>query len=214
MGSTVILLLLGISSNFPRVSRYRHETMEFVKREAREFSAFYRSSPVWWFSSFIGALFAATVGATGGIWFDFLALLIFIFPAFVYYVYFRPFGLQCEYEHSDATNGENSCYPRDGKYSIYLTMRPGTNVNEYRLDVHLPPNVEPASINGVTSSLDKNRQIIYGVASSENGKYGEELYLEKTGSIPPEGELMLITSQGTGRTVESVRLYPSPPNEL
>lgn len=181
-----------------------------ARREFDEFVAFYRESRMWWVSSLVGALFAATIGASGGVLFDIVAFSIFVVPALVYYDRYSPFGLRLTYVPigKDSDDDRNVCRPRNGVYTILLDVEPGENVEDYQLDVHTPSGASLDRIDGVTSHLDEDRQVLYGVTRGESGVYTEALYIEKTGSISPDGELVLLKSQGEGDTIESIRLLP------
>jgi len=87
-------------------------------------------------------------------------------------------------------------------------MIPGDNITEYRLDVHTPSGAELDRLDGNTSHMDEDRQILYGVVQEDLDSYSEALYFEKTGSISPDGELVLIKSQGEDYTMEWIRLLP------
>lgn len=210
------LLLLGVAV---ALFRLKYEVLEFlrttglttreeVEREIDEFVSFYSSSPVWWLTSLIGTLFAATIGRTNNWVIATVAFLIFVGPAIVYYYRYRPFGLKCTYVSLEASDTEeNACYPEDGEYTVTLQMKVGQNITDYRLDVHLPPQVSFDSTDLRVSSLDEDRNVLYGVPDTD--EYTEILYLRVNGSIPPDGESVLIKSQGQGSTLEVVQLYPN-----
>ena len=193
-----------------RVQSVRLNDWREKRREFDNFIAFYRESRMWWLSSLVGALFATTIGAGGGITLDLFAFSIFIVPALVYYNEYSPFGLRLTYvpigENQDETH--NVCQPRDGVYTILLDVEPGENINDYQLDIHTPAGISLDSIDGNTTHLDEDRQVLYGVTREDLDVYTEALYLKKTGSISPDGELVLIKSQGEKDTIESIRLLP------
>lgn len=205
----MLLLLSGAALALRGKQEFSQWSREEIEREVAEFVSFYSSSPIWWLSSLFGALFAATVGASGGVIFDFIALLIFVGPAAGYYSYYRPFGFKCTYVPMESEWGQNECRPVGGKYTLSLKMEPGKNIHDYRLDIHLPPQISFGSEDLETSSLDKERSILYGVSGSSKSSYWEYLYLEQNGSIPPSGEWVLLKSRGSGETIEAVRLLPS-----
>lgn len=161
-------------------------------------------------SSLIGALFAATIGASGGILLDVVAFSIFVAPAVIYYYRFSPFGFRCNYIPLAGSQDpdQDGCRPRNGVYTILLEMKAGANVEDYQLSVHTPSGAILDRIDGNTSHFDDDRQVLYGVARNELDTYTEALYVEKTGSISPDGELVLIKSQGENNTLESIRLLP------
>lgn len=194
----------------PLVKAIRADALTDAKREFDEFIAFYRVSRVWWLSSLIGAMFAATIGSGGGVLLDIVAFSIFVVPAIVYYSRYSPFGLRCTYLPLDQDRNEasNVCRPRNGVYTILLEVEMGENVQDYQLDVHTPSGATLDRIDGNTTHLDEDRQILYGLAQDELDVYTEALYLEKTGSISPDGELVLLKSQGEDTTIESIRLLP------
>lgn len=209
------LIILGpIAALYPRlislVKAIKADAWTNAKREFDEFIAFYRVSRVWWLSSLVGAMFAATIGAGGGVLLDIVAFSIFVVPAVVYYSRYNPFGLRCTYLPlgPDRNEDSNVCRPRNGVYTILLEVEPGANVQDYQLDVHTPSGATLDRIDGNTSHLDEDRQILYGLARDELDVYTEALYLEKSGSISPDGELVLLKSQGEDTTIESIRLLP------
>lgn len=194
----------------PRVRRISTDDWSNKRREFDEFVEYYRVSRVWWVSSLIGALFAATIGGSGGILLDFVAFSIFVVPVILYYYRFSPFGFRCNYIPLDAGQDaeQNGCRPRNGVYTLLLEMEAGENIEDYQLSVHTPSGAILDRVDGNTSHLDDDRQILYGVAKNELGTYTEALYVKKTGSISPDGELVLIKSQGENNTLESIRLLP------
>jgi hypothetical protein len=197
-----------ILRGYRELKRIREIGFEVLKREFTEFSTYYRSSRTWWITSVVGATLAAIIGGTNQLANGFVAM-VFIAPAIGYYWWFSPFGLKCEYTQADEeTNPERECYPRAGKYTVPLEMTPGASVIDYRLDVHTPAGAEIVNIDGHLSHLDDQRQILYGVAEESGETAVDVLYVEKTGSIAPDGELLLIKSQGKNNTIEWVRLMP------
>lgn len=208
------LLLLGsivlLQTRIMPAIRDRLSRPSETKREIQEFVFSYRSHPAYWLSSFTGSIFAVISGITNDGIFGFLAVCAFIIPAAGFYWFNSPFGLRCSYIPigGDEEEGGHACRPIGGTYTIQIEMIPGDNVSEYRLDVHTPSGAELDRLDGNTSHMDENRQILYGVVQEDLESYNEALYFEKTGSISPEGELVLIKSQGEGHTMEWIRLLP------
>ena len=181
-----------------------------TRREVQEFIYSYRTHPAYWLSSVTGSVFAIISGITNPSVFGLLAACAFIFPAVGFYWLNSPFGLRCNYipVGEDREEGSHACRPIDDTYTVQLEMIPGDNITEYRLDVHTPSGAELDRLDGNTSHMDEDRQILYGVVQEDLDSYSEALYFEKTGSISPDGELVLIKSQGEDYTMEWIRLLP------
>lgn len=207
----LLILALWRVRLLPSLREIRTADWSNAKREFDEFVASYRVSRVWWFSSLFGAMFAATIGgSSGGLMLSVLAFSIFVVPPIIYYRRYSPFGLRCEYLPVDGnqSEGQQVCRPTNGVYTVLLEVETGANVRDYQLDVHTPSGATVDSIDGNIFQLDNERQVLYGVAEEDPEVYTEALYIEKTGSISPDGELVLIKSQGDGNTIEWIRLLP------
>lgn len=181
-----------------------------TRREIQEFIYSYRTHPTYWLSSVTGSVFAIISGITNAGTFGLLAACAFIFPAVGFYWSNSPFGLRCNYIPigEDKKEGNNVCRPISGTYTVQIEMTPGDNITEYRLDVHTPSGAELDRLDGNISHMDEDRQILYGIVENDLDSYNEALYFEKTGSISPDGELVLIKSQGDDYTMEWIRLLP------
>lgn len=180
-----------------------------LKRDFDEFVESYRRSRAWWASSLLGSIFAA-ISSIAGLTFAGLAFVTFAVPPLGYYYLYRPFGLRCNYIPlgDDRDEDPHACRPIEGTYTIQLEVKPGQAIEDYRLDVHTPSGAALDRIDGNTSHHDDDRSIVYGVVQKNPESYTEALYVEKTGSISPDGELVLIKSQGKDQTMEWIRLLP------
>lgn len=180
-----------------------------AKRDLLEFAQSYRNHPAYGVSSLVASAFAIISSLTGSVAAGGLAMAAIFAPAIWFYRQNSPFGLRCNYIPV-GRDSEHDCSPREGTYTVQLEMNPGDDIDDYRLDVHTPSGAKLDRIDGNTSHLDEERQILYGFVDGDGGveSYTEALYIEKTGSISPDGELVLIKSQGDDYTMEWIQLLP------
>lgn len=206
-----LLVVVGFPLFINNLSIIRGHLLEpsHTIRNLKEFIISYTAHPFYKFSSLFGSVFAVLAGIFNPLAFGSLSFIFFTAPAVWFYSQNHPFGIRCNYIAVGQDKG-NECRPRDGAYTVQLEMSPGADIDEYRLDIHTPSGAELDRIDGNTSHFDEQRQILYGVIQeADRGEpYTEALYIEKTGSIAPDGELILIKSQGDGYTMEWIKLLP------
>ncbi|MCF2239402.1 hypothetical protein PNP85_06685 [Halobacterium salinarum] len=178
-------------------------------RNVKEFLQSYTAHPIYQLSSLIGSILVVLIGVFNWGFLGPIAAVLVIAPAGWFYTQNHPFGLRCNYSAIGEDNG-HECTPTDDTYTVVLDMRAGDDVDDYRLDVHTPSGADLDRIDGNITQVDEQRHILYGmVPDNFSGReYTEALYLEKTGSIAPEGELVLIKSQANDYTMEWIRLLP------
>lgn len=206
------LLSIGLLASFWRIIRKiqslkeEHGTVFIAGREDLDrFLHFYESSPWWLLSSFFGSLFATTIGASGGIPLDLVAMSIFVLPAVWFYKENRPFGVRCEsYSPSEGKEGESICYPTNGVYTVLLDVSAGANITDFRLDMQLPAGLKVISTDTNKTSID-DENVLYGTSPPKEDQFIEAVYFEPTLDNVSDDEIHVRDKQ-TGKLLTSITL--------
>lgn len=166
--------------------------------ELRGFVDSYSSTPEWAISAISVPLLSLTVGSNQSVYFDLAIVLLFIFPAAIYFNRNFPFGLWVSISDTEKL-------PED-MYNISLNITTGSNVEKYGLDINLP---DGAIVTGFQGPNEKhhisNKHQIKGQAPLSETDFMVSISIKETTGVG-SNNVVHITDIRSSRSYDSVEL--------
>lgn len=212
-----VLGLLGVSGLL--ILNLAYENLGVIEQELGEFAGHYKQTSTWWFTSLFAVIISLSIGASPGVFVDILVLSIFILPGALHFVKYYPFGISCNYRSFDRSTGqtnlseeeENIVHPEgDGIYEIELVVETGSNVKEFSLDLSEPDGVEEAGIQALGNDIELTSEcVLKGEAAPIEDSFVVTVFFEETSGVGPNGDVLVIEDESSGRIIETVRFLPN-----
>ena len=185
--------------------------------ELAEFIEHYKTSSLWWATSFITSIIALTIGGQIDVIYDVAILWIFFLPALYHFNSNYPFSLDCTYratkEDNRTEHGQDeknvAQMNQHGNCDIELNVQTGSNVDEFCLDLNTPPGVITRNLGTKIPSLELTTEDkIVGNAAPGKDRFSFDLYLEKDSHLISGRDNLVIRDDDTGRQLETVQIQP------
>lgn len=138
---TAILFVAAIAIHFTG-GPYADELPAFITE--------YKKSDTYWLSAVIGAYYGASGLKLVPGYNPIILGLIFFVPPILYFVLYRPYGINCYYRPVDSSRSvidtfaqrENIAQKEDGDWTIDLQIKAGSHIDKYSLEFDVPPGAE------------------------------------------------------------------------